>query len=73
MARTMEPNSAGSQFFICLEHRAHLDGNYTAFGRVADEASMAVVRDIGNVRTGAGDKPAEKVAINRVTITEKPK
>jgi len=72
MARTNEPDSAGSQFFICLDRHTHLDRNYTAFGRVADDASMAVVRDIGNVRT-SGDRPAEKVTINKVTVTEKPK
>jgi peptidyl-prolyl cis-trans isomerase B (cyclophilin B) len=73
MARTGEPNSAGSQFFICLDKHTHLDRNYTAFGRVADEKSLAVVRDIGTVRTGAQDKPAEKIVINKVTVTEKPK
>jgi peptidyl-prolyl cis-trans isomerase B (cyclophilin B) len=73
MARTNDPNSAGSQFFICLDRHTHLDRNYTAFGRVADEPSLAVVRDIGNVRTAGGDKPAEKIVINKVTITEKPK
>jgi peptidyl-prolyl cis-trans isomerase B (cyclophilin B) len=73
MARTGEPNSAGSQFFICLDRHTHLDRNYTAFGRVADDKSMAVVRDIGAVRTGSGDRPAEKVTINKVTVTEKPK
>jgi peptidyl-prolyl cis-trans isomerase B (cyclophilin B) len=73
MARTNDPDSAGSQFFICLDKHTHLDRNYTAFGKVADEASMATVRAIGNVRTAAGDRPAEKVVINKVTVTEKPK
>jgi cyclophilin family peptidyl-prolyl cis-trans isomerase len=67
-----DPNSAGSQFFICLDRHSHLDRNYTAFGRVADEESMATVRSIGSVPT-RGDKPTEKVVIKKVTVTEKPK
>src|ERR1700740_2593823 len=43
MARTNTPNPAGSQFFICLDRHSHLDRTYTAFGKVADEASMGVV------------------------------
>jgi peptidyl-prolyl cis-trans isomerase B (cyclophilin B) len=73
MARTGDPNSAGSQFFICLEKTPHLDRQYTAFGKVADEASLAVVRTIGAAKTGPGDKPLEKIVINKVTVTEKPK
>jgi peptidyl-prolyl cis-trans isomerase B (cyclophilin B) len=72
MARTNDPNSAGSQFFICLGKHPHLDRQYTAFGRVADEESMATVRAIGSVRT-SGDRPVEKVVINKVTVTETPK
>ncbi len=73
MARTDDPNTAGSQFFICLEKVPHLDRKYTAFGKVADEASLAVVRTIGGTKTGPGDKPLEKIVINKVTVTEKPK
>jgi peptidyl-prolyl cis-trans isomerase B (cyclophilin B) len=73
MARTGDPNSAGSQFFICLERQTHLDRQYTAFGKVADEDSMATVRSIGSTRTAGGDRPVTKVTINKVTITEKPK
>ncbi len=40
MARTSDPNSAGSQFFICLEKVTHLDNQYTAFGRTADAESL---------------------------------
>ena len=43
MARSTDPNSAGSQFFICLGTQAFLDGQYTAFGRTADTASMDVL------------------------------
>ena len=71
MARTSDPNSAGSQFFICLERVPHLDNQYTAFGRTADAASLAVVKAIGDVRTGGGDRPVEPVLIKKVTVTKK--
>ena len=45
MARTGDPNSAGSQFFICLARVPHLDRQYTAFGRTADADSLAVVQE----------------------------
>jgi cyclophilin family peptidyl-prolyl cis-trans isomerase len=73
MARTNDPDSAGSQFFICLGRHPHLDRNYTAFGRTADEESMGTVRAIGNVRTGPNDRPAEPVTIESVTVHERPK
>jgi peptidyl-prolyl cis-trans isomerase B (cyclophilin B) len=73
MARTSDPNSAGSQFFICLGRHSHLDNQYTAFGRVADQESMDTVKKIGDLRTGANDKPAEKVTIEKVTVTEQPR
>lgn len=73
MARTSDPNSAGSQFFICLEKVPHLDGQYTAFGRTADDESLAVVKAIGNVDTGAADRPQQEVTITKVTVTKTPK
>jgi peptidyl-prolyl cis-trans isomerase B (cyclophilin B) len=73
MARTSDPNSAGSQFFICLERVPHLDNQYTAFGKTADAASLDVVKAIGSVRTGANDRPAEPVIIKKVTVTRTPK
>src|SRR5438309_3844035 len=51
MARTNDPNSAGSQFFICLERTPHLDRQYTAFGKAADAESLATVKAIGQVAT----------------------
>jgi peptidyl-prolyl cis-trans isomerase B (cyclophilin B) len=72
MARTNDPNSAGSQFFICLGRHSHLDRQYTAFGRVADAESLATVRAIGDVKT-SGERPVEKVVIKKVTVTEKGK
>jgi len=73
MARTNDPNSAGSQFFICLERVPHLDNQYTAFGRTADADSLAVVKAIGEVRTGAGDRPVQPVVIKKATVTKTPK
>ncbi len=70
MARTSDPNSAGSQFFLCLEHVPHLDNKYTAFGRTADAASLAVVKKIGAVPTGAQDRPQQPVTINKARIVE---
>lgn len=72
MARTNDPNSAGSQFFICLGKHTHLDRQYTAFGRTADEESMATVRAIGSTPC-AGERPRDKVVIESVTINEKAK
>src|SRR5262249_32278145 len=56
MARANDPNSAGTQFFICLGRHPHLDRIYTAFGKVADEESMNTVRAIGTTRTDSGDR-----------------
>lgn len=53
MARTNIPNSATSQFFICSATSPHLDGQYAAFGKVTDEASLEVVRDLSFAPTVA--------------------
>ena len=73
MARTSDPNSAGSQFFICLGKHTHLDNQYTAFGRTADAESLAVVKKIGDVVTGANDRPKTPVTITSVTVVAKPR
>lgn len=73
MARTNDPNSAGSQFFICLEKVPQLDGQYTVFGRTADAESLAVVKKIGATPTGAQDRPSKDVVIEKATVVEKPK
>lgn len=73
MARTQDPHSAGSQFFICLDRHSHLDNQYTAFGRTADQASLDVVKAIGAVKTDPRDKPLDDVTINTATVVEKPK
>jgi peptidyl-prolyl cis-trans isomerase B (cyclophilin B) len=71
MARSNDPHSAGSQFFICLERTPHLDNQYTAFGRTADAESLAVVKKIGAVATDANDRPKKPVEIRSVKVVEK--
>ena len=68
MARTSDPNSAGSQFFICLERQASLDNQYTVFGETADAESLEVVQKIGAVKTDGSDKPLDDVTIKSVTV-----
>jgi len=66
MARSMDPDSAGSQFFICVAAVPHLDGQYTAFGEVIE--GYDVVDKISKVKTLPGDKPVEPVVMKKVTI-----
>ncbi len=73
MARTSDPNSGGSQFFICLGKHTHLDRQYTAFGKAADEASLAVVRKIGEVKTDRNDRPVSDVTIKSARVIESAK
>lgn len=73
MARTSDPNSAGSQFFLCLGPVPSLDRQYTAFGRTADADSLAVVMKIGDVPTGPQDRPKQTVKINQATVRVTPK
>jgi len=70
MARSQHPDSAGSQFFICLtrEHCRHLDGKYTAFGQIVE--GMEVVEKIGAVPTDGADRPKEPVVLKGVTPLE---
>lgn len=68
MARSGDPDSAGSQFFVCLDPAPHLDGQYTLFGQVVD--GMDVVSAIGKVKTDRGDRPLEDVIMKKVTIEE---
>lgn len=51
MARANDPNSGSSQFFICSDDSPHLDGNYAAFGKVLDNASLQVVKEIAAAST----------------------
>ena len=68
MARSSDPDSAGSQFFICLgrEHCQHLDGQYTAFGQVVE--GLDVVRKIGAIPTDAQDRPSEPAGMETVEV-----
>lgn len=66
MARAMNPNSAGSQFFIMHETSPHLDGDYAAFGKVIE--GLENVNVIAEVRTDWGDRPLEDVVMKRVTV-----
>ena len=66
MARTYDPNSASSQFFIMHADAPHLDGQYAAFGKVVE--GIEVVDEIASIPTGPMDKPKIKVAIKRAYI-----
>ena len=66
MARTMMPNSAGSQFFIMHADAPHLDGEYAAFGKVTD--GMDTVDEIAATRTGRQDRPVTDQRIARATV-----
>ncbi len=67
MARTMAPNSAGSQFFIMVADAPHLDGQYAAFGKITDNAQAAV--DISRVnRDMFTDKPKKPQTIKSIRV-----
>jgi len=66
MARTMEPDSAGSQFFIMHKVSPHLDGAYAAFGKVTE--GLSVVDAIANVPTDYMDRPMEAQMIKCITV-----
>ncbi|MBM81721.1 MAG: peptidylprolyl isomerase [Planctomycetaceae bacterium] len=70
MARTSDPNSAGSQIFICLGRVPHLDNQYTVFGETADQASLDVVLKIGEAATDGNDRPLNEVRIESAKVTE---
>lgn len=66
MARSMRPDSAGSQFFIMHEDAPHLDGQYAAFGKVVE--GIEVVDEIAEVETDYSDKPRTPQVMKSVTI-----
>ena len=66
MARSMMPDSAGSQFFIMHKVSPHLDGNYAAFGKVTE--GMDVVNRIAETRTDFTDRPLEDQVMQSVTV-----
>ena len=67
MARTMAPNSAGSQFFIMVAPASHLDGQYAAYGKVTENEQVAI--DISRVpRNMMNDKPKKDVVIASIRV-----
>lgn len=66
MARSMMPDSAGSQFFIMHEAAPHLDGAYAAFGKIIE--GMDVVNKIATVKTSFGDRPVEDQRMKSITV-----
>lgn len=66
MARSGDPNSAGSQFFIMVEDAPHLDGEYAAFGQVIEGIETA--DEIVNQQADAGNKPLEPLSITKATV-----
>ena len=66
MARSMMPDSAGSQFFIMVDEAPHLDGQYAAFGLITDNVEAAVA--ISEVKTDMRDKPKTPVVIQSIRV-----
>lgn len=66
MARSMMPNSAGSQFFIMHKTSPHLDGAYAAFGKIIE--GMDIVNKIAECKTDFSDRPLEKQMIQSMTV-----
>lgn len=68
MARAMNPDSAGSQFFIMHEDAPHLDGQYAAFGHVLD--GLDTVDEIAQTPTDFQDRPTSPVVIEKIEMVE---
>ncbi len=66
MARSMQPDSAGSQFFIMHKNSPHLDGSYAAFGKVIE--GMDIVNKIADTKTDYSDRPVEEQRIKSMTV-----
>ena len=66
MARAMDPNSAGSQFFIMHEKSPHLDGAYPAFGKITE--GMDIVNKIAETDTDYSDRPLDEQKMKKVTV-----
>lgn len=68
MARSAHPDSAGSQFYVCLAPAPHLNNQYTVFGQVTE--GLDVVLEIGNVATDRNSRPLEEIKMSKVTVHE---
>lgn len=68
MARAMDPNSAGSQFFIMVADAPHLDGGYAAFGKITE--GMEEAQKIASVPRDYMDKPKQDVIIKSIRVTK---
>ena len=66
MARSMMPDSAGSQFFIMHKNAPHLDGAYAAFGKVIE--GQDIVNKIATTQTDYSDRPRKKQIMKKVTV-----
>lgn len=66
MARSMAPDSAGSQFFIMHKTSPHLDGSYAAFGKVTE--GMEIVNKIAECETDNSDRPLQEQKIRTMTV-----
>lgn len=66
MARAMDPDSAGSQFFIMHKDSPHLDGAYAAFGKIIE--GMDVVNQIAGTETDFSDRPKKEQKLKSVTV-----
>ena len=73
MARSADPNSAGSQFFIVHKDSNFLDEEYTVFGRIVTESSFETLDKIAAIQTGTSDRPVnpEQVRISKATVVER--
>ncbi|MBZ5538424.1 MAG: peptidylprolyl isomerase [Acidobacteriia bacterium] len=67
-ARTSDPNSASTQFYVCVGSPTWLDGQYTIFGELTDAKSLAVAKAISEVKRDAGDRPEVDVVMEKVYI-----
>lgn len=74
MARSQDPDSAGSQFFICLGDAKFLDNQYTCFGALIDgDDTLGAIGDVETERAGGGEKsrPVNRVAVESITIVSR--
>jgi peptidyl-prolyl cis-trans isomerase B (cyclophilin B) len=70
MARAQDPNSAGSQFFICHGEASFLNGQYTAFGQMQEgEEALDTIAQAPTKSGGEGSSPVEPVKITKITVT----